>query len=91
MALQTIGSQMRERFQWGWIVGVVVVALFAMTVFFGSWYQIDQGERGVHLRNGAVIGSSEPGLGFKLPMFDTIKRISVQNLNAQYEKVPAYS
>jgi regulator of protease activity HflC (stomatin/prohibitin superfamily) len=91
MALQTIGSQMRDRFQWGWLVGVVVVALFGLTLFFGSWYQIDQGERGVHLRNGAVIGSSEPGLGFKLPIFDTIKRVSVQNLNAQYEKVPAYS
>ena len=91
MALQTIGSQMRERFQWGWIAGVVVVALFALIIFFGSWYQIDQGERGVHLRNGAVIGRSEPGLGFKLPIFDTIKHISVQNLNMQYEKVPAYS
>src|SRR6188472_1340661 len=91
MALQNLGSQVRERFQWGWIVGVVVVVLFALTIFFGSWYQIDQGERGVHLRNGAVIGSSEPGLGFKIPVFDTIKRVSVQNLNAQYEKVPAYS
>ena len=91
MALQTLGSQVRDRFQWGWIAGVVVVALFAMTVFFGSWYQIDQGERGVHLRNGAVIGSAEPGLGFKLPIFDDIKRISVQNLNREYEKVPAYS
>jgi len=91
MALQTIGTQMRDRFQWGWLVGVAVVILFGLTIFFGSWYQIDQGERGVHLRNGAVIGSSEPGLGFKIPIFDTIKRVSVQNLNAQYEKVPAYS
>jgi len=91
MALQTIGTQMRDRFQWGWLVGVAVVILFGLTIFFGSWYQIDQGERGVHLRNGAVIGSSEPGLGFKIPIFDTIKRVSVQNLNAQYDKVPAYS
>jgi regulator of protease activity HflC (stomatin/prohibitin superfamily) len=91
MALQSIGAQVRDRFQWGWLVGVAMVILFALTIFFGSWYQIDQGERGVHLRNGAVIGSSEPGLGFKIPVFDTIKRVSVQNLNAQYEKVPAYS
>jgi regulator of protease activity HflC (stomatin/prohibitin superfamily) len=45
----------------------------------------------VHLRNGAVVGSAEPGLGFKLPLFDDIKRISVQNLTREYEKVPAYS
>lgn len=82
---------MRDRFQWGWLAGVGAVVLVGLTVFFGSWYQVDQGERGVHLRNGAVIGSAEPGLGFKLPVFDSIKRISVQNLNRQYEKVPAYS
>ena len=94
MALQTqFGSQAREQFKSriGWLAGVVAVAFAAMVIFFGSWYQIDQGERGVHLRNGAVIGSSEPGLGFKLPIFDTIKHISVQNLTMQYEKVPAYS
>lgn len=93
MALQglgALGSTVRNRFQWGWLVGLAVV-LAAMVLFFGSWYTIDQGERGVHLRNGAVVGSAEPGLGFKLPVFDTIKRISVQNLTVQYEKVPAYS
>jgi regulator of protease activity HflC (stomatin/prohibitin superfamily) len=94
MALQTqFGAQAREQFKSriGWFLGVAAVVLVALTIFFGSWYQIDQGERGVHLRNGAVIGSSEPGLGFKLPIFDTIKRISVQNLAVQYDKVPAYS
>ena len=90
MAMQNLGTTVRG-FQWGWLIGVAALALLAMIIFFGSWYQIDQGERGVHLRNGAVIGSSEPGLGFKLPIFDSIKRVSVQNLAAQYEKVPAYS
>jgi regulator of protease activity HflC (stomatin/prohibitin superfamily) len=94
MALQTqFGTQAREQLKSriGWLAGVLFVVFAALTIFFGSWYQIDQGERGVHLRNGAVIGSSEPGLGFKLPIFDSIKRISVQNLAVQYDKVPAYS
>jgi regulator of protease activity HflC (stomatin/prohibitin superfamily) len=94
MALQSqFGSQAREQIKsrLGWLAGVAFVVFAALTIFFGSWYQIDQGERGVHLRNGAVIGSSEPGLGFKLPIFDSIKRISVQNLAVQYDKVPAYS
>jgi regulator of protease activity HflC (stomatin/prohibitin superfamily) len=94
MALQTqFGSQVRDRFQskLGWLAGVVAVGVVGLTVFFGSWFQIDQGERGVHLRNGAVVGTADPGLGFKLPVFDDIKRISVQNLTREYDKVPAYS
>lgn len=88
--LQTIGSTMKARFQWAWLVLVLVVVVVA-TLFFGSWYTIDQGERGVHLRNGAVVGSAEPGLGFKVPVIDSIKRISVQNLTVMYDKVAAYS
>jgi len=96
MALQNFGAQaqvMKDRFRsgLGWLMGVGAVIIVGMTLFFGSWFQIDQGERGVHLRNGAVIGSAEPGLGFKLPIFDAVKRISVQNLTREYEKVPAYS
>jgi regulator of protease activity HflC (stomatin/prohibitin superfamily) len=83
-------ATVRSRFNPTWLL-LPVVALFALVVLFGSWYTVDQGERGVHLRNGAVVGSSEPGLGFKLPMFDTIRYISVQNLTRQYDKVQAYS
>ncbi len=68
-----------------------VVAIFILMVLFGSWYTIDQGERGVHLRNGAVVGSSVPGLGFKVPMIDSIRKVSIQNLTKQYDGVQAYS
>lgn len=88
--LQTIGAKVKDRFQWAWLA-LVLVFLVVVTLFFGSWYTIDQGERGVHLRNGAVVGSAEPGLGFKVPVIDTIKLISVQNLTVQYDKVSAYS
>lgn len=88
--LQNIGQTVRNRFQWAWLT-VALLILVGMILFFGAWYTIDQGERGVHLRNGAVVGSAEPGLGFKVPIIDTIKRISVQNHAAQYEKIPAYS
>ena len=94
MALQTqFGSQAREQIKskLGWLAGVVAVVLVGLTIFFGSWFQIDQGERGVHLRNGAVVGTADPCLCFKLPVFDTVKRVSVQNLTREYDKVPAYS
>nr|WP_210347516.1 MULTISPECIES: prohibitin family protein [Agrobacterium] len=62
-----------------------------MSIVFGSWYTIDQGERGVILRYGAIAGTAEPGLGFKLPVIDSIVRISVQSQSKVYEHMEAYS
>lgn len=73
------------------LILLVIASIFAMMLLFGSWYTIDQGERGVHLRNGAVVGSAEPGLGIKVPFIDKIKKISIQNLTVQYNGVQAYS
>ncbi|MFB9952438.1 prohibitin family protein [Rhizobium puerariae] len=68
-----------------------VLAIAALSVAFGSWYTIDQGERGVVLRYGAIAGTAEPGLGFKLPLIDSVVRISVQSKAAVYEHMEAYS
>jgi regulator of protease activity HflC (stomatin/prohibitin superfamily) len=73
------------------IGGAVVVGLIALTVVGGSFYTVDQGERGVILRNGAVVGTAEPGLGFKLPIVDSIREINVQTQARVYEKVMVYS
>lgn len=66
-------------------------ALFLITIVFGSWFTIDQGERGVVLRNGAIVRVVEPGLGFKMPWFDSIKKITVQARQKYYENVAVYS
>ena len=50
------------------IIGAAVAGLVALAIIFGSWYTIDQTERGVLLRTGAVIGTAQPGLGFKVPL-----------------------
>jgi regulator of protease activity HflC (stomatin/prohibitin superfamily) len=71
------------------IFGIIVVAI--LSIVFGSWYTIDQGERGVVLRYGAIAGTAEPGLGFKLPVIDSIFRISVQSKAAVYDAMEAYS
>ena len=68
-----------------------IVALAILSAVFGSWYTIDQGERGVVLRYGAIAGTAEPGLGFKLPVIDSIVRISVQSKAAVYDAMEAYS
>jgi regulator of protease activity HflC (stomatin/prohibitin superfamily) len=73
------------------IGGAVVVGLIALTVIGGSFYTVDQGERGVILRNGKVVGTAEPGLGFKLPIVDSVREINVQTQARVYEKVMVYS
>jgi regulator of protease activity HflC (stomatin/prohibitin superfamily) len=69
----------------------VAVGLVAITILGGSWYTVDSGERGVILRNGAVTGTAEPGLGFKMPLIDSVRRISVQSQARTYENMLAYS
>lgn len=73
----------------GTIAAVAGIAL--LTVLGGSWYTVDSGERGVILRNGAVVGTAEPGLGFKLPLIDRVVDISVRSNARLFENVQAYS
>lgn len=69
----------------------LALVLLALVLLYGSWFTVDQGERGVHLRNGKIIGTAEPGLGFKLPLFDTIVKISTQTHTVSYQALQAYS
>ena len=65
----------------GRIFGVAVagvVGLVLLSSVFGSWYTIDQGERGVVLRNGAISYVADPALHFKLPFVDSVERIDVR-------------
>lgn len=73
-----------------WVVGVIV-ALFVAAGMLGSFYTVDEGERGVELRNGKILGVSEPGLGFKVPFIDEVKRVSVQTFTVSYNNLAAYS
>jgi regulator of protease activity HflC (stomatin/prohibitin superfamily) len=68
-----------------------VVGITALTIIGGSWYTVNEGYRGVQLRNGAVIGTADPGLGFKLPIIESVVDISVQSQAQLYENILAYS
>ena len=72
-------------------VGAAFAGLVALTVLGGSWYTIDQGERGVVLRNGAITGVADPGLGFKMPLVDRVVDIDIRTQAQLYENVLAYS
>ncbi|EFF4796173.1 prohibitin family protein [Escherichia coli] len=71
------------------VIGIVVLAV--LSGIFGSWYTIDQSERGVILRNGRIVGTAEPGLHFKLPFIMGVERVSVQTHKAAFPIVAAYS
>jgi regulator of protease activity HflC (stomatin/prohibitin superfamily) len=68
-----------------------VLAISIMSVIGDSFYTIDEGERGVILRNGKVIGTATPGLNFKLPIVDSVSPIVVQSLAVVHKGVLAYS
>lgn len=68
-----------------------IAALAGLLVVGGSFYTIDQGERGVVLRTGAVASIAQPGLGFKLPFIDRVEKVSVQTQTYTWEKVNSYS
>lgn len=73
------------------IVAGFVVGIAGLSVLGGTFYTIDQGERGVVLRNGAVVGTADPGLGFKMPVIDRVVEVNVQSLAQVYNNVLAYS
>jgi regulator of protease activity HflC (stomatin/prohibitin superfamily) len=69
----------------------LMLGIVALIVATSSWYTVDQGERAVILRNGAAIGTAEPGLHFKVPIIDRVVFISMQSLKVEFEKMSSYS
>src|SRR6202011_2600654 len=84
-------AQVRRNKMTRGIVGAAVVGLVALIAILGSWYTVDQTERGVLLRNGAVIGTAQPGLGFKVPLIDGVEKISVKTATYTWDKMNSYS
>lgn len=75
-------------FKYG-LIGAGVIG--ALIVIGGSFYTVDEGERGVILRTGKVVGTASPGLNFKLPVMDHVKTIDVQTNSQIYSNVLVYS
>jgi len=74
----------------GTIVGVFIT-LIVVSGIFGSFYTVDQGQRGVILFNGAVKGTAGPGLHWKMPFVEDIIYIDVTQQSRIYDDVASYS
>ena len=72
-------------------IGAVVAVIVVVIIAAGSWYTVDQTERGVRLRYGAVIGTAQPGLGFKIPLMDSVEKVSVKTFTYAWDKMNSYS
>ena len=72
--------------------GFVLVLLLA-AVASCSWHTVDQTERAVILRTGAVLRLDGPGLHFRVPLIDTVQKISVQAhvLSGPFQAMDTYS
>ncbi|MES2820490.1 MAG: SPFH domain-containing protein [Pseudomonadota bacterium] len=72
-------------------LGAAIAGLLLIGVLMTSWFTVDETERGVLLRNGALVGVIEPGLSFKIPLIESVKRISTQSQVTLYDSLQAYS
>jgi regulator of protease activity HflC (stomatin/prohibitin superfamily) len=72
-------------------VGAAIAALIVLMIITGSWYTIDQTQRGGLLRNGALVEVVQPGLHFKLPLIDNVVKIDMQTHTYSWAKVNSYS
>jgi regulator of protease activity HflC (stomatin/prohibitin superfamily) len=73
------------------IIGAIAVLVVVGIIAAGSWYTVDQTERGVLLRYGAVTGIAQPGLGFKIPLVDSVEKVSVKTTTFTWDKMNSYS
>lgn len=68
-----------------------LVGLLCLMIVFGSWYTVDQTQRGVLLRNGAFVEVVQPGLHFKWPFIEVVNKIDMQTHTRTVERMEAYS
>lgn len=73
------------------IGGAVIAGLIAISVIGGSIYTIDEGERGVVLRNKEFTAVAEPGLGVKMPFVDDVRTISIRTQSLAFADEPVYT
>lgn len=73
------------------IIGAVVFAIVGLTIIFGSWYTVDQGEKAVILQNGATVGEAGPGLNFKMPWLQSVVTFDIRTQRSNTFDATIYS
>jgi regulator of protease activity HflC (stomatin/prohibitin superfamily) len=66
-------------------------AFMAVSLVSGSFYTVEQGQVGIRLRFGALVGVEEPGIGFKIPFAEIIRPMSVRTEKIRLDQIESYS
>jgi len=66
------------------IVGMALAGIIGVILLLNSFYTVDQGQRGIHTRMGAVVGVNDPGMHFKFPLIDGVKRFSIRTQTTKW-------
>lgn len=59
------------------VFGIITVVLVVIGIAMWPLAQVDQTQRGIVLRNGALVGTMDPGLHFRTPLIDHIVKMDV--------------
>jgi regulator of protease activity HflC (stomatin/prohibitin superfamily) len=73
------------------LASFVVFVLILLISAFNAAYTVDDGERAVILRNGAVIGTADPGLHWKWPFINDVYPFSIRSHAVPFDNLPMQS
>lgn len=65
------------------IAGVALGGLFGVSLLFGSFYTVQQGERGLVFRLGQLESVETEGLHFKVPFISTVQKVDIRTQRAE--------
>lgn len=65
------------------LYGILALGIFAIVL--GSFGTIDEGERGVKTRFGEIVSTQAPGLYWKVPFIESMKKMNVRTQTVQYD------
>jgi regulator of protease activity HflC (stomatin/prohibitin superfamily) len=87
----TYPSKTKDFKFYGLALIIAAFVVLCLTVFFGSWFTVNQTERGVLLRNGAFVAVVQPGLHFKAPWIEDVYKIDTTTKNFHWDNINSYS
>lgn len=73
------------------VIGLAIIGFIALAGLFGSFYTVDAGEKAVVLRYGAVTGTADAGLHFKMPLADDVQFVSMRTDTLEFPDEGFYS
>ena len=83
---ETVGAS--NNAPWGRIVGIAAIIIIFLILVFNSTYQIKEQEQAVLITFGEATAVTEPGLHFKIPFVQQIKKVNttIQGFSIGYDQ-----